>query len=366
MPRLVGNETAEATLVIESKERPFACKFKAAATGTIEELKVTVKCETAETDCDIGIYSEGAGVPGVLKAHKKTGKIKIGEELTLTATGFSVAVTAGTTYWLAVVPTLGTFKLKYKKEAGKEDIKKGTTGTKAPELGEATTWEVFAESTLMTIWALGTETGGQLEGKAKGTILLGGTSKGVAANVVKGIATGPLLLGGTGKGVAANVVKGVGTGSLLLTGKAKGATAEALKGKAAGAILLTGTAKGTISGGAPVVGKATGTLTLTGSAKGTASNRVVGKATGALTLTGTAKGTLRAVVTGKASGALLLAGSSKGIASNRVGGKATGALLLVGHARTHETGPKLLLFANGASQTVTPAGGGSSLALAYP
>lgn len=154
MTLLIGNETGEATTKAFGKEKPFACRFEALVTGTIEEIKVTAKGEVAETEIDIGIYDDSASKPGTLKAHKKTGKLKVLEEATVSASGFSVSVTAGTFYHLSGVANLGTVRVKYRKEAGHEDLEK--SGTANAELNEGKTWAKEPESLNLTMWALGT------------------------------------------------------------------------------------------------------------------------------------------------------------------------------------------------------------------
>lgn len=327
MALLIGNETKEATTKSVTKELAYACKFKAAASGTVEEIKLWSKGLTTKTELDVGIYDEGAGKPGVLKAHVKAAGAEPGKEEIVTASGFAVSVTAGTTYWLAFVPATQSVTAYYKKEAGKEDVLKDTTPTKSPELTEGKGWPTKeAESTALSIWALGTETAGSVKGKASGALILGGAAKGSTAEVLAGKASGTLTLSGTGTGAAANRVAGQAAGALTFAGAAKGATASVVQGKAAGPLLLAGTATGSAAGG--VTGKASGVLTLTGSAVGSASAVVSATAAGALLLTGTAAGATAEVLEGNAAGTLYLRGKARGSAKGE-GGEAKKVILFV-------------------------------------
>jgi hypothetical protein len=154
MATLIGVETTEATAKTYIKEKAFAYKVVALHSGTIEEIHLLAKGVTAEGEVDVGMFNNSAGAPGVLKEHKKSAKLKSGEEVTLVVSGFKMVVTKGETYHLAGCGNTGGTSIKYKKEAGETNLEK--TATPGTELKEGLTWAPEAESIAVTFWATGT------------------------------------------------------------------------------------------------------------------------------------------------------------------------------------------------------------------
>ncbi len=264
MAVLLGqNESGTGTALSMTQELGYAWKFTAVG-GTATELHAKWSAKGTATKVKVGIFEESGGkikaetpLVEVEFTSTEVGEVSVG--------GFSQALTNGTAYFIALLPENGTATLK----RGSTTASVKTSATKHKTLAAITQAQWANEETLgpVWLWATGTE-GTIVTGKATGTLLLGGTSKGLAAQKVEGKATGPVLLTGTAKGATTEVLKGKATGAVLLTGTAKGRTAEVLKGKATGRLLFGGTAKGAAAG--PVLGKATGTLTLRGTAKGSA------------------------------------------------------------------------------------------------
>jgi hypothetical protein len=372
--KLVGTEIAGTTLAEVAIEKVDAQQFEA-ATGTINVVAFKTSSETSTaTSVIVGIAKDSSGKPEKASIEEKTLAEKPAASTLYEVAGFNFKVTAGTKYWLFVLPLGGALKIKYTAEGTLEE---SNTPAKVKKASEVTVWSSssavrFYIAGLEKPWATLHKASGNVNvnflkvtnshvdaspkwyagtgsenvsgnenwlfeaepvavvGKASGAVALTGTAKGSAAQRVAGAGSGAVTLTGSASGALKAVVSGKATGSLLLTGSAVGSWKEPRTGKATGTLTLTGSAAGSQKDF--VSGAATGRLTLTGTASGVAAQRVSGKATGSLILTGTAKGQLAGKLLGKATGALALTGSATGSWKEPRAGKATGALLLTGTA----------------------------------
>lgn len=153
MALLIGQEAegAEAE-VAPGVEVGSAFTFKALKTGTLTALHVKFSANGTGTKSRIAIQADEAGKPkvGVLAEGEITSNTAGEHE----ATGLSVAVTEGTTYWLTVLPLGGN--LKYKPgstTARRSAVTKRTTIAAI----EAADWGATLNKGPVSIWGTGSE-----------------------------------------------------------------------------------------------------------------------------------------------------------------------------------------------------------------
>jgi len=125
-----------------------AFQFTAKSTGTVEELQFRTDgtANPGITGVDLGIFAEGAGIPGEVLGQAKAS----GEPATsswIKATGLSVPVVSGTKYWLVALP-LGSNELHFNTAAGTgggtiSGASKEGLLSKLIELPSVSLWEGF-------------------------------------------------------------------------------------------------------------------------------------------------------------------------------------------------------------------------------
>jgi hypothetical protein len=168
---LLGSEaTIYASEVANATGRITAFQFVAKETGTIKELKIRsgATANTA-TSLVLGVAAEHAGVPAEAPLGHATATGTPGTETLITVTGLSVAVTAGTPYWLEVLNLGGTFHYKYANEANSTNggglswIESKAAGLSSLTNSEWETFEAGFSSPLgpMCFYARGTGTAGK-------------------------------------------------------------------------------------------------------------------------------------------------------------------------------------------------------------
>jgi hypothetical protein len=103
---LVGNAATETKVDSNTAGAPEAFVATAAVTGSVTRLRLFVDASTTATSIVVGLYSNNAGHPGtLLTSGTITAPVKgQNNEVAVTA----AAVTAGQTYWLAVLGRGGT------------------------------------------------------------------------------------------------------------------------------------------------------------------------------------------------------------------------------------------------------------------
>jgi hypothetical protein len=112
-----------------------ATKRVAIASGTVDQIQVRTDASTASTMTSLvaAVFADSAGTPGSRigsqSATLTTGLTATGAWLVLT--GLSVAVTNGTTYWLAFLPLGGSFRFSLNDSTTAAGTKDDTGGQAA-------------------------------------------------------------------------------------------------------------------------------------------------------------------------------------------------------------------------------------------
>ena len=100
---LLGDQNIEPALDDNALGSAEAFRTSAAATGTVTKLSIYVDSSSTAATLVAGIYADAAGHPGVLLAQGQTSTISAGAWNTITLPGASVS--AGATYWIAILGT---------------------------------------------------------------------------------------------------------------------------------------------------------------------------------------------------------------------------------------------------------------------
>jgi hypothetical protein len=159
---LIGQELAiEQTELVPATGQVRAYRLEATKSGTIEALTFkTAKAGTC-TSLVVGIMEDLAGVPhpaGLIEEKTITEKTKEAKTI-LTATGFHYSVTAGTFYWLFILPLGGNIKFWSESESPEEGYKQSsnTTPSKVTKVTEVLVWGEEGEKGASYLAGLGTE-----------------------------------------------------------------------------------------------------------------------------------------------------------------------------------------------------------------
>lgn len=175
MALLIGQEAEGAEAEVSAAiERPVGFTFKALKTGTLTALHIKFSANGTGTKSRIAIQADEAGKPkvGALAEGGITSNTAGEHE----ATGLSVEVTEGTTYWLTFLPLAGS--------SGSAKYKPGsTTGRRVGNVArttiaavEAADWLGSANKGPISIWGTGTEGGGGAKVQAvSGSLSFAGT-----------------------------------------------------------------------------------------------------------------------------------------------------------------------------------------------
>ena len=141
---LVGDATASYSVSDQTGAgREEAFQFTAKSTGTVEELlfRTNATANTGVTGVVLAVFAENGGVPGgVLGSGTASGAPAVSSWIK--AAGLSASVTAGTKYWLVVLP-LGSGFLHYNVSKG---ISAGTGNVETMATG-------LTKATAETSWA---------------------------------------------------------------------------------------------------------------------------------------------------------------------------------------------------------------------
>ncbi|MGZ4603860.1 MAG: BACON domain-containing protein, partial [Kineosporiaceae bacterium] len=113
---LVGDQTIEARTDQNTAGVAEAFKSVAAAAGTLSTLKVFVDPGSTATKLTAGIYADSGGHPGALLAQGTTTAPSAGNWNDVTVP--AVPITAGATYWIAVLGPSGAGTLKFRERGG--------------------------------------------------------------------------------------------------------------------------------------------------------------------------------------------------------------------------------------------------------
>src|SRR5436305_8828068 len=107
---LVGNAASEAEVDSNTAGQAEAFKTTAAASGSVIQLRIFLDAGSTAGSVVVGLYSNNAGHPGSLLASGTISAPVAGQNNQVTVSG--AAVTAGQTYWIAVLGQNGTVKFR--------------------------------------------------------------------------------------------------------------------------------------------------------------------------------------------------------------------------------------------------------------
>jgi hypothetical protein len=107
---LLGNAATEAKVDSNSPGQAEAFKTTAGASGQVTKLRVFLDAGSTAGSVVLGLYSNAGGHPGTLLASGTISAPIAGQNNEVTIA--STAVTAGQTYWLAVLAPSGTVKFR--------------------------------------------------------------------------------------------------------------------------------------------------------------------------------------------------------------------------------------------------------------
>lgn len=160
---LVGSESEAANTITFAAEKANAYRFEATTTGTLEAIKfhTAASAQTAEKVV-VGIFSDLAELePKPLAVLAEKEKVeKPGENALYEVTGFSLAVTAGTKYWLVILPVGGSIKARHTTTGTANSTAVSQTPTKVKKLSEVTIWSATEAHAPMFLAGTGAAAGG--------------------------------------------------------------------------------------------------------------------------------------------------------------------------------------------------------------
>jgi hypothetical protein len=144
----VGNAATEAKLDSDVAGRAEAFKTTASATGSVTALRVFV--DTGSTgNVMVALYSNVAGHPGTRLTTGTIAAPTAGANNTVTVP--AAAVTAGQTYWIAVLSTTGTIRFRDRGAAGAGSSETSSLGTLTSLPATWTTGTAFSDGFLSAV-----------------------------------------------------------------------------------------------------------------------------------------------------------------------------------------------------------------------
>jgi hypothetical protein len=109
-PALVGDANVEGALDDNSAGQAEAFQYTAATSGSATHLNLYVDGSSGASTVVVGLYTDNAGHPGQLLAQGTIGAPVAGTWNSTTIA--STAVTAGASYWIAILGTAGTIEFR--------------------------------------------------------------------------------------------------------------------------------------------------------------------------------------------------------------------------------------------------------------
>ncbi|HYR15146.1 MAG TPA: choice-of-anchor D domain-containing protein, partial [Mycobacterium sp.] len=113
---LVGNGATEAKVDSNNAGTAEAFKYVASASGSVTNLRIFLDVGSTATSVRVGLYSNNAGHPGTLLTTGTITAPAAGANNNVTVS--AGAVTAGQTYWIAVLAPTGAGTVKFRDRAG--------------------------------------------------------------------------------------------------------------------------------------------------------------------------------------------------------------------------------------------------------
>jgi outer membrane protein assembly factor BamB len=129
---LLGDQTIEPQADSNTAGKAEAFQVQATASGTLSHLTIYVAPSNAATSLVVGLYADASGKPAALKTQASVAVSGGGAWVDVPVP--ATAVTAGTTYWLAILsPTgAGTLQFRDRSGAGASETSASTTLTSLP------------------------------------------------------------------------------------------------------------------------------------------------------------------------------------------------------------------------------------------
>lgn len=372
MALLVGSEVEGTTGVAGNSifvEKPEAFRFVAAKTGTVETIKFrTGSGAQAATSVQVAIAANtgvAEGMPGTILGEGTFGSTP-GSSATIEVSGFSVAVTSGTVYWLILLPIGGVIKIRTHKaeEAGASPSRVNSLPAKVKKASEVTVWELEAKNGPVFVAGVGPEGGSEAKtASGKAVVTLAATAKAALVQSVAG-ATNLLL---SARAVATQTISAQGRSALIVSGTTKPVMTVSTTGTTA---RLTFTARATAKSGTELNASGSALLRITTKASINAVSTALGRTQ--LTLAGKLQLAAATTTAGKAS--LLLSDKAsvgpkvatllsarlslkaKGQPSTVAGASGATVLRFTSKATVHEAAPRRLIFFAGRSNPSSRAG----------
>lgn len=252
MVLLVGNEATEtvASTVVTKKAATY--RFVAGHSGTVNTIKLMTNgiANTGVTEVRFQIYDESAEQPGLVLAHVEGGEndaVASGEPAinTYIEAAFDkggITVTAGTAYWLVVVPVGGTLHWNHEKgSAGTSNRRQSSVAMTGSISATAWSWNAATVPGPAQFAATGTEAGGA-------TVTLNAAASTSAATLAAQATTAVLLAAAAS--ASAGTLSATAATTLPLTPAAS--TSQAALSVTAGTVVLLTPAVASSSGACTV------------------------------------------------------------------------------------------------------------------
>jgi Ca2+-binding RTX toxin-like protein len=149
---LVGNGATEAKIDSNAAGQAEAFKYVATASGSVTNLRIFLDVGSTATSVVVGLYSNNVGHPGTLLTTGTITAPVAGANNNLTVS--AGAVTAGQTYWIAVLAPTGAGTVKFRDRAG---VGAGSSETSSSTTltGMPATWTTGASFTDGLLSAVG-------------------------------------------------------------------------------------------------------------------------------------------------------------------------------------------------------------------
>src|SRR5579862_1825046 len=228
---LAGDTTVEANHDSNTAGRAEAFRTTATTSGTAQTITVYVDTTSTATSLTAGLYADAGGHPGALLGQGTITSPAKGAWDDVPIAGASV--TAGATYWIAVLSPAGAGTLQFRDKSG----------------GASETSSSSSLSALPATWTTGTRyTDGPLS-----AYVSGGTSPTPALQLSTGAITFTATAGGVDPGAAQVTVSNSGAGTLSFTAASDSGWLSVVP--------MSGIAPATLTVSAAVAGLGPGTYT---------------------------------------------------------------------------------------------------------
>jgi chitodextrinase len=147
---LLGNAATEANIDSNAAGQAEAFKTTAALSGSVTRLRIFVDASSTAGSVAVGLYTNSAtGHPGTLLTTGRITAPAVGQSNEVAVT--AAAVTAGQTYWIAVLGPTGTLKFRDRVGVGAGNAETSSQATLASLPATWTTGATFADGFLSAV-----------------------------------------------------------------------------------------------------------------------------------------------------------------------------------------------------------------------